>query len=180
MPGALDTNLLQNALSLEVAANRAGGQLEVEVILTNDKTGHHIPTDSPLRHLILLVEAFDTQGNKLVFAAGPTLPDWCGEGDPDQGYYAGYPGRAYAKILEERWTNISPTGAYWNQTVVVEDNRIPALGSDRSVYYFVDNSSEPVVVKVTLLYRRAFITLVDQKGWDTPDIQMEAVEISLD
>ncbi len=180
MPGALDTNLLQNALSLEVEANRAGGQLEVEVLLTNDKTGHHIPTDSPLRHLILLVEAFDTQGNKLVFAAGPTLPDWCGEGDPEQGHYAGLPGKAFAKILEERWTNISPTGAYWNQTTVIEDNRIPALGNDRSLYYFEDISGEPVVVKVTLLYRRAFITLVDQKGWDTPDIQMETAVITLE
>jgi nitrate/TMAO reductase-like tetraheme cytochrome c subunit len=180
MPGALDANLLENALSLEVETTREGGQVEVEVLVINDKTGHHVPTDSPLRHLILLVEAFDTQGNTLDYAEGPALPDWCGEGDPEQGYYAGLPGKVYAKILEERWTKITPTGAYWNQTRVVEDNRIPALGRDRSVYYFFDNSSEPVVVKVTLLYRRAFMTLVDQKGWDPPDIQMEAVEISLD
>jgi hypothetical protein len=180
MPGAMDTVLLQNALSMEVEAQREYGQLIVEITLTNDKTGHHVPTDSPLRHLILIVEALDTQENNLVFTSGPTLPVWCGEGDPSQGYFAGLPGKAYAKILEERWTNISPSGAYWNQTRVVEDNRIPALGSDSSVYYFEDIPGERIVVKARLLYRRAFITLVDQKDWDAPDIQMEAAEITLE
>ena len=29
----------------------------MQVSITNDRTGHHVPTDSPLRHLILLVQA---------------------------------------------------------------------------------------------------------------------------
>jgi hypothetical protein len=28
-------------------------------------------------------------------------------------------------------------------------------------------------ISVTLLFRRAFIGLMDQKGWDVPDIVME-------
>jgi len=35
---------------------------------------------------------------------GPTIPQWCGTGDPNQGYYAGLAGTAYAKILEQLWT----------------------------------------------------------------------------
>jgi hypothetical protein len=40
-------------------------------------------TDSPLRHLILLVEAEDSSGSPLEFLEGDILPDWCGSGDPD-------------------------------------------------------------------------------------------------
>jgi hypothetical protein len=36
-----------------------------------------------------------------------------------------------------------------------------------------------VTVEVTLLFRRAFKELMDQKGWDTPDIVMERKVIIL-
>ncbi len=53
----------------------------MQVNLTNDQTGHLVPTDSPLRHLILLVRAEDEQGQRLTQLDGPRLPDWCGVGD---------------------------------------------------------------------------------------------------
>jgi hypothetical protein len=34
-------------------------------------------------------------------------------------------------------------------------------------------------VEVTLLFRRAFKELMDQKGWDVPDIVMEQEAITL-
>jgi hypothetical protein len=64
----------------------------------------------------------------------------------------------------ELWTKTSPTGAYWNPTRVVSDNRIPTFGADTSTY---------VSVTITLLFRRAFKALMDQKGWEVPDILME-------
>jgi len=36
-----------------------------------------------------------------------------------------------------------------------------------------------VFVRVTLLFRRAFKQLLDQKGWDVPDIVMEQQTINL-
>ena len=77
-----------------------------------------------------------------------------------------------AKILMELWTEVTPTGAYWNPTRVVSDNRIPAFGSDTSVYTFAAPTDDMLAVRVTLLFRRAFKTLMDQKGWDSPDILM--------
>jgi hypothetical protein len=132
MPGAADEAFLQDALTMTVNASREGREVAVEVELFNDNTGHHIPTDSPLRHLILVVEAFDANGETLKLASGPILPEWTGSGDSNKGYYAGLPGKAYAKILEELWTEISPSGAYWNPTRLISDNRIPAMGSDVS------------------------------------------------
>jgi hypothetical protein len=180
MPGAADENLLQNALTMNVDAHRKGNRVFVEVELINDRTGHHIPTDSPLRHLILLVKVTDENGQNLDQLEGPTIPAWCGIGDHEDAYYGGAPGTAYAKILQELWTEVSPTGSYWNPTRILSDNRIPAMGSDKTTYTF--KTREPLKtakVSVTLLYRRAFIEIMDQKGWAVPDIVMEKEIIEL-
>jgi hypothetical protein len=176
MPGAADEELLQNAVSIEVVGRRTPEEIVVEVILTNDQTGHHVPTDSPLRQMILLVQARDASGKDLAQTAGPTLPDWAGVGDPAQGYYAGLPGMGYAKILEELWTEVSPTGAYWNPTRVLSDNRLAAFESHASTYAFAlpeSGSQAGIEVEVRLIFRRAFKELMDQKGWDVPDLLME-------
>lgn len=179
MPGAADETLLQNAVTLQANAIRQKGQVDVSVTLINDQTGHHIPTDSPLRHLILLVEAAGPDGDRLAQVSGPKIPEWAGIGDPAEGYYAGLPGKAYAKILEEKWTLVSPSGAYWNPTTVLSDNRIPALGSDETLYTFIAPENEEVNIRITLLFRRAFIELIEQKGWQVPDIIMEDITLVL-
>ena len=173
MPGASDVELLQNAVTMTVQTSSLAGQLVVDVAIANDKTGHDVPTDSPLRHLILLVKAADGAGKSLDLADGPTLPEWCGLGDPVDGHYAGLPGVAYAKILEEQWTGVEPSGAYWNPTRIVSDNRIGAFETAKSSYTFVLPKTGPVSLDVMLLFRRAFKDLMDQKKWNTPDILME-------
>ena len=173
MPGAADEDLLQNAVSMDVQAERQAGQLKVNVSITNDQTGHHVPTDSPLRHLILLVRAADGQGRFLNQLEGPVIPQWGGVGDPNEGYYAGKAGKAFAKVLEELWTEVSPSGAYWNPTRVLSDNRLAAFSTDVSSYTFAAPAKGEITIDVKLLFRRAFIELADQKSWDTPDIIME-------
>ena len=173
MLGALDESLLQNAVTMTVTASLEGDKVLVQVDVTNDLTGHHVPTDSPLRHLILLVEAVDAEGVVLTQSAGSVVPDWGGQGEPAEGYYAGLPGKAYAKILQELWTYVMPTGAYWNKTRVVSENRLAAFETDTSTYSFTAPANGEVTVHVSLLFRRAFIELMDQKGWQVPDIVME-------
>ncbi|KAA3643484.1 MAG: hypothetical protein DWQ07_23520 [Chloroflexi bacterium] len=179
MPGAADIDLLRDAVTVNVIAQEVRGKVIVEVEIDNDNTGHHIPTDSPLRHLILLVSAYDAEGEALELTEGPTLPEWCGLGDAENGNYAGLPGKAYAKILQELWTEVSPTGAYWNPTRVLSDNRIPAMGTDLSTYSFADPPEGEVTIEVKLLFRRAFIELADQKGWELEDIVMARESITI-
>jgi hypothetical protein len=133
----------------------------------------HEGTNSPSRHLILLVRATDAAGRDLSQTGGPTLPGWCGTGDPALGHYAGLHGTAYARILEELWTQVAPTGAYWNPTRVVSDNRLAAFASDTTEYAFDPDDTGVVTVEVTLLFRRAFIELMEQKGWEVPDLVTE-------
>lgn len=162
----LSEELLQNAVTLTATAVISEGQLWVKVDVTNDKTGHHVPTDSPLRHVMLVVEAEDGNGRMLPLQSGSALPTWAGN-------YAGQPGRAYAKILEDEWTGESPTGAIWRPVKIVEDTRLAALTSDVSRYLFDAPDDGSATVKVRLLYRKAFQQLAQWKGWDDADIVME-------
>jgi hypothetical protein len=172
MPGAMDLELLQDALEMRVEAIREDESLRVSVSLYNDNAGHKIPTDSPLRHMLMIVEAVDSEGAPLEFMDGPTLPPWAGEGKPDEGYFAGLPGKGYALILEELWTEISPSGAYWNPTRVVEDTRLEPFEEDFSSFSFNAPEGDELQIRVKLLLRRAFIEMMEQKGWTDPDIVM--------
>jgi hypothetical protein len=165
MPGAADVTLLRNAVTMTATAQREGDGILVEVSIVNDKTGHHIPTDSPLRNVLLVVTAKDGQGHALSLRDGSTLPDWAGD-------YAGRPGKGFAKILEELWTEVSPTGAYWRQTRILSDDRIAAFATDTSRYIFTAPASGESSIEVKLIFRRAFYELMQQKGWAVPDIVM--------
>ena len=180
MPGAKDETLLQNAISMTVNTIQENHSIVVEVTILNDQTGHHVPTDSPLRQLILLVEVKTSDNQALQLIDGPTIPDWAGIGDPTGGYYAGLPGKGFAKILKERWTGVTPSGAYWNPTDIVSDNRIAANESDISRYTFAIPQTDKIIIDVKLLFRRAFIELMDQKSWDNvQDILMQQIEMDV-
>ena len=173
MPGADDVELLQDTASLNMRAQRVGERIKVEVLVTNEKAGHHIPTDHPARNILLVVSAIDARGQELECLSNQLIPDWGGKGDaPDD--YAGQPGKGYAKILEELWTEISPTAAYWRQIILREDTRIPALATDVTHYEFrAPEDSGPITIEAKLIFRRAFKELARQKKWDMTDILME-------
>ena len=87
--------------------------------------------------------------------------------------------KGFAKILQDVWTGETPTVAYWNRTRIVSDNRIAAFATDSSSYRFAAAES-PLRVDVTLLFRRAFIDLAEQKGWFSPDIVMARKTLTID
>jgi hypothetical protein len=164
MAGTDSKSLMWNALTLTGAAERNGDALRVSVSVTNDKSGHAVPTDAPIRSVMLVVEAFDAQGQPLALRDGPQLPDWAGD-------LAGRAGRAYAKILKDLWTGEAPTAAYWRQIELFEDTRIFPMKSDASDYVFAAPQGA-ATVKVKLIYRPAFYKLARQKGWPNEDFVM--------
>ena len=179
-PGASDPDLLRQALVLRADARLDDGRVRLDVTVSNETTGHHVPTDSPLRQVILLVRAIGRDGAPLSLLEGPTLPAWCGIGDPAGGYYAGLPGKAFAKVLQERWTEIAPTGAYWNPTRLLSDTRIPALATDVSSFVFATPPEGHADVEVKLLFRRAFRDLSDLKRWGDPDFLMASTRLAVE
>jgi len=168
--GATSVELLQNTVSMTLSARQAAGRLEVTVVITNTDAGHHAPTDFPGRHMLLTVTATDGQGQALSQQSGPTIPDWGGS-------QAGLPGKGFAKVLRDVATGESPVVSYWKQTLIVSDNRIPALGDDTSSYTFAaPTAGSPVTVTAELRFRRVFQSVMDAKGWDMPDIVMEETQ----
>ncbi len=172
MPGAADVGLLQDAVRLEVLSDQLRDRIRVTVRLTNEKAGHHVPTDHPARNMILVVSATDTHGRVLSHAGRQVVPLWGGEGAaPDD--YAGRPGKGYAKVLEELWTGVWPTAAYWRQTVLRSDTRIPAKATDVTTYEFLTSAAAgDIQVDARVIFRRAFKALSTQKQWQVPDIVM--------
>jgi mono/diheme cytochrome c family protein len=174
MPGARDPKLLENAVTMTLEAERSADGIRVKTTIVNDLTGHHVPTDCPLRHLILVVRAYRPDGTELPLKTGPVLPEWCGSGDPEDGGYAGLPGKVFVKLLEEAWTGVSPTPAYWNPTRTVMDTRIGAFETDVGEFRFTAPDRGEARIEAVLLYRRAFKDLMERKGWNEPDIVMES------
>ncbi|MEM7131898.1 MAG: hypothetical protein AAF702_36625 [Chloroflexota bacterium] len=166
MPGASDERFLQNAVSMETEAVIQNGQLDVTVNILNDQTGHHVPTGSPMRNMLLIIEAYDNEGTKLEQLSGSTLPEWAGS-------YAEMPGKGFAKILRDQLTGESPTVAQWRYLEVESDNRIPAMGMDSTQVAFALSTNQTARVEVRLIFRRAFQQLAEWKGWRDPDIVME-------
>ncbi len=162
--------------------------LDVIVKVKNTKAGHKFPTDSPLRHLILVVDAQDQLGTSLTQVEGERIPNWGGMGKPfldSYGIknYGGLPGKIFANLLVEEDTDISPTGAYWNDTKLAwvngksdSDTRLVPDKEDRSDYSFTIPKNGQIKVSVTLVYRYAFFDLILQKEWwNRPDIVVASV-----
>ena len=172
-PGAADAGLLHNTVTMTLSAGQSAGSVQVMVTITNTEAGHHVPTDFPGRHMILTITATDGAGQPLAQQGGPIVPEWGGA-------QAGLPGKAFAKLLRDVQTGEWPVVSYWKQALIIGDNRIPAMGSDLSVYTFAAPAAGgPVRVTAELRFRRVFQAVLEAKGWSTPDIVMEEAETTL-
>jgi hypothetical protein len=158
---------LENAVELSVESTRDATGIDVQVTIDNTLTGHHVPTGVTVRNMILLVEAERTaDGAALVSLGTQVVHNLGGVGDPAQGYYAGLPGKFYAKHNHNR-QGVGPT-FFTDATGIVFDNRIPALASDQTQYRFAAPAGTGEVrVRARLVYRRAFRFVVDAKQWTT-------------
>jgi len=178
-PGAADVELLQNTVSMTLSARQVADNLRASVIITNTDAGHHVPTDFPARNMILLVRATDDQERELAQVAGPTVPDWGGVG-PDPDDYAGWPGKGYAKVLQDVVSGEAPVASYWKQALIQSDNRLAAFEADTTAYDFlVPEGGGDIEVEVRLIFRRAFKPLAEAKGWDMEDIVMETEVVTI-
>jgi hypothetical protein len=147
------------------------GKIKVTVKVLNTRAGHKFPTDSPLRHLILVVEATDRNGTLLPQVDGPVIPLWGGVGDRTEDY-AGRPGEIYANILKDKDTSEAPTIAYWNPTIPAwegSDTRLIPGVIVQSDYLFAIPSNGSASISAKLIYRYAFIDIIRQKNWTPKD-----------
>jgi len=171
MMGEDRIKFIASTISMQVGTQFREGCFEVSVRVKNSGAGHHFPTDQPMRNAILVVDAKDSAGQALSVLEGDVLPEYAGD-------LAGRPGRFYAKVLEEIRTSypdrasrpIRIPAPQWVQTRIQSDTRIPALATDESQYKFAASTVGEVCVEVRLIYRRAFTSFAEIKGWIIPDL----------
>jgi len=172
--GLNDEAFMRSSVTLSTRADAVDGGVRVRVGITNSGAGHHVPTGSPMRNMLLLVEARDARGAPLQLVSGERVPDWGGVGSPARGDYAGLPGKGFAKILAglveypadrrqgRQFARVEPA-PYWRPSTIASDTRIPAEVTDVSEYVFAapDRAAAPVTVRTRLVYRRTF------RSWGT-------------
>ena len=188
--------MVKNAaeVRIEIAKQTGKNTLDFTVNVTNTKAGHKFPTDSPLRHLILVVDARDRSGTPLILVGGDRIPNWAGPGPntsteyarrlEDAGVedYGGLPGETFANLLVEEETNLSPGMAYWNETKLASSNsdtRLWPFTPDPSFYSFAMPDAGDVTINVKLMYRFAFFDLMAWQEWlDQPDFERADILVS--
>lgn len=158
-------DFLENAVTVGVEATLSSGEVSATVTVVNDKTGHHVPTGVTIRNAILVVEAFrEADGVALSHVGTQVIHDLGGVGDPAQGYFAGLPGKLYAKLNHD--VNGDGPTFFTDATGITFDTRIPALASDVTQYTFAaPDEGGSVLIRARLVYRRSWRALVDAKSW---------------
>lgn len=95
---------------------------------------------------------------------GERVDELGGIGDPASGYFAGLPGKLFARAHEDA-EGRAPV-LFTEAVRVRYDTRIPALEMDTSSYRFdLPEGAHAVDVRVRLIYRRAWRALIDEKSW---------------
>lgn len=177
-PGSRDTTILKNSVTMSLSAAEVGDSIKVQVVVYNDKTGHHVPAGRPSRNMILLVEASNESTGKLDYISGDEVPFWAGKGEVNDGNYSGLPGKGFVKLLQDFLGEIP--APVWRPTNIVSDNRIPAMGSDTSEYIFrKPENYQNIRIAAKLVYRRFYKKWMVEKEFDIPDIIMEEESIIL-
>ncbi|MGZ9234231.1 MAG: hypothetical protein ACXW4E_01785 [Anaerolineales bacterium] len=169
--------MVQKAAQVSLELKLEGGQIKVKVTVQNTGAGHKFPTDSPLRHLILLVEARDWRETPLVQTGGPKVQVWAA---PD---YAGYAGEVYANFLKDKDTNLAPSFSYWNPVENAwqgSDSRLLPWVPVQSEYSFAAPYDRSAKITARLIYRKAFMNVVSQKAWQLGDLDVKAADAGLE
>ncbi|HLO17118.1 MAG TPA: hypothetical protein VK206_19950 [Anaerolineales bacterium] len=169
--------LVKDAAQLKLEPVLSAGQINIKVTVQSIGVGHKFPTDSPLRHLILLVEAIDGRGNRLTQSGGPMVPVWA---VPD---YGGYPGQIFANIFKDKDTNLAPSFAYWNPVETGwdgADTRLVPGVPVQNTYSFAAPYDGSATITAKLIYRKAFLNVATKKGWPLDNLDVQVTQAVMD
>ena len=171
--GEKDSLFIAGAVKMDVFPEISADILEVKVEVANEKTGHHFPTGSPLRNVILILTAKKGDKTILEYSGNNVVPEWGGIGN-EQNDYSGMPGKGFARILQDQYGNYP--APQWRQVTVRSDTRIPAKVTDISTFAFkIPDETGMIVLNTKLIYRKAFKQLTDVKKWNIEDIIIKNV-----
>ena len=179
-PGSLDESFLRSSVELNLAGKLDGRTLRATVTVRSVNVGHRLPTGSPERHLLLVVRATGTDGAELARQSGPVIPSAGGEGPREAGNFAGMPGKLYGKLL--RGPGGYSPAPFWQAIALDSDTRLRPDESAQTRFDFQPGDSPGTArLHATLLYRRFYKSILDEKSWPDADVILadKTIEISV-
>ena len=156
-------DMLRRSLHVSSSAARQQEVVRVEVEVSAENVGHHVPTGFVDRNLVLVVQGLDDAGRSLPALKGATLPRVAGAA------WTGGAGRLYARLLKD-FDGHSPV-PFWRADPAASDSRLRPGQPDCSSYVFPGGVQR---VRVRLLYRRFWPEVAERKSW--PDNEMVIVD----
>jgi hypothetical protein len=174
-PGSMDETFLRSSVDMDLRVRRDGETLVAETTVWPVNVGHMLPTGSPDRHLILIVEATDAGGQPLEQLAGPVIPALGGVGPRGDANYAGRAGKLYAKVLAAA-DGVVPA-PFWRAVTVQSDSRLRPDQPDTTEFRFgCPKPSTPARLRAALVYRRFYKQTIDEKSWPDQDVLLDQLE----
>jgi hypothetical protein len=164
---------LQNALAMELEGEIQGNQLFLKIHISNANGGHWVPTGEPMRSVLLLVEARDSEDKPLKFISGSRVPEWVGLGRKEDGDFGGLPGAVFAKVLADEEDNLNVP--FWRASKIASDTRIRPKKTETLEFIFAlaDPEDEPNA-EASLIYRPVPRPMAKEKKWQVEDITIES------
>jgi hypothetical protein len=152
-PGG-QADMLRRCLDVEVTFAEQGKGMAAAVEVSVKNVGHRVPTGFIDRNLVLVVEGFGKDGERLKVVSGPRLPAAAGK------KLAGLPGKLFAKKLQ------GPDGAgpipFWLPHGEMADTRLYPDRTEQLSFVFPVPMDK---IRVRLLYRRFWPEVADPRGW---------------
>ena len=149
-PGG-DLATLQSCLTVDVNIQRNDHKVHVTTTTLARQVGHRVPTGYVDRHVLLVVEGIDANGQPVSLLSGPRLPPAAGVGPGTAGAYAGQAGWFMGRILYG--TDGQGPVPFWRMEKPSEDTRLFPDKPDHRTWTY---PSEVQHVRVRLIYRRFF------------------------
>lgn len=189
--GARDAGMRAKALSLDLDAQVVDGKLVVKTVVENVGAGHTVPGSSPIRNVILKIEATDANGNPLEYAGDKRglLPPLAGFGNPATGQHgpqdwAGMPGRMYAKVyrsvvVPKLGKPMVGVGGFAADSVVFDTLLQPKKPDAGQWTFDLPAGGGEVTVTARVVYRWAFMPIAARKGWKMADLPMTEASLSV-
>ncbi len=169
--GSADESLLRSSVDLRLFARQEGNLIRAAVSVRSVNVGHRLPTGSPDRNMLLLIQATDDQGQDLALQSGPVIPPAGGVGTRQDGNFAGTPGKLFGKLLGA--ADGSAPEPFWRAVALVADTRLHPDVPDLSDFAFkLPTSSDRVHIRATLIYRRFYKVVLDEKSWPDSDVNL--------
>ncbi len=150
--------MLRNCLKVDLKETDRADQQSWQVTLRAHDVGHAVPTGFVDRHLILLVQAVDRQGEEVPLGDGPVLPRSAGSLSGKAGALLGrqlFDADGYAPV------------PFWQPVDRWSDTRLLPDQPRTFVFRFV----RPVAtVRVRLIYRPFWESVREAKGWENREL----------